>query len=683
MRIKALTLQDVGLFRGRQTIDLAPRKKYGVDRPVVLVGGHNGAGKTTILGSLQLALYGRLALGPRVTDREYQDHLRGLIHRRKDTLIPLTAASVAVDFEHSQAGKRSTYTVQRAWELRDQRVEERMTVLRDGAPLSDVEAEFWPEFVRSLVPYGLSQLFFFDGEKIQRLAETETESEALAESMKALLGLDLVERLQADLDVLIERRARANSSGQRGKRLDEIKSRLNEIDEEDGTFQSREAQLRTKLDQTTGAVDRIERKLAHAGKGLTGKRGELRDKAAELKSRIESTEKIARDLCDGALPFALCPALCEAVVEQLNKEAAAERWLATRDDLKVAFTSIRKRLNKRFQGNSRLLSDARDIALAEVEGAFKDLETSKKDLSKVASVHDVSEQGRAQLRHALGPARVEAAGRLAVAAKELLTSEEKLTATQRKLNVVPENDELRPLVEELSKIQLKRGELTAQLATLEESRQRLTLEREKLERERKKIVEADAGRTKEESHLSLANRTRSALDTYLQRLTVAKVERLQVEALTCFKQLCRKEDLIESMRIDPRSYHVTLFDRRGRELPKQDLSAGEKQLYAVALLWAMARVSGRPLPMVVDTPLGRLDSIHRQNLIERYFPHASHQVIVLSTDTEVDHACFETLKISTSHAVHLNHHQKEGWTEVGPGYFWRTEKGEALAVANA
>src|SRR5947208_3467531 len=63
MRIRNVVLQDFGLYRGRQILDLLPRKRHGAVRPVVLVGGHNGAGKTTILEALRLCLYGRLALG--------------------------------------------------------------------------------------------------------------------------------------------------------------------------------------------------------------------------------------------------------------------------------------------------------------------------------------------------------------------------------------------------------------------------------------------------------------------------------------------------------------------------------------------------------------------------------------------------------------------------------------------
>ena len=117
-------------------------------------------------------------------------------------------------------------------------------------------------------------------------------------------------------------------------------------------------------------------------------------------------------------------------------------------------------------------------------------------------------------------------------------------------------------------------------------------------------------------------------------------------------------------------------------MPKKELSAGEKQMYAISILWALADVSGRPLPIVIDTPLGRLDADHRSHLIEQYFPHASHQVIILSTDTEIDEEYFSELQPAMSHAIRLDYNHEEVRTEVGDGYFWkRKSKSEQEAVS--
>ena len=89
-------------------------------------------------------------------------------------------------------------------------------------------------------------------------------------------------------------------------------------------------------------------------------------------------------------------------------------------------------------------------------------------------------------------------------------------------------------------------------------------------------------------------------------------------------------------------------------------------------MWGLARVSGKHLPVAIDTPLGRLDSSHRQNLVERYFPSASHQVILLSTDTEITEFEVEKLRemeaIAQEYLLEYDPHTRQ--TIVKPGYFW-------------
>ena len=88
------------------------------------------------------------------------------------------------------------------------------------------------------------------------------------------------------------------------------------------------------------------------------------------------------------------------------------------------------------------------------------------------------------------------------------------------------------------------------------------------------------------------------------------------------------------------------------------------------MLWGLARASARQLPAVIDTPMARLDATHRRNLVERYFPHAGHQVVIFSTDTEVDIEYYRLLQPSVARAYHLNYDEEERVTVGEPGYFW-------------
>jgi DNA sulfur modification protein DndD len=77
------------------------------------------------------------------------------------------------------------------------------------------------------------------------------------------------------------------------------------------------------------------------------------------------------------------------------------------------------------------------------------------------------------------------------------------------------------------------------------------------------------------------------------------------------------------------------------------------------------------LPIAIDTPLGRLDSSHRSNLVERYFPAASHQVILLSTDTEIGEVEIKKLREQEAIAREylLKYDSSARQTVVETGYF--------------
>jgi DNA sulfur modification protein DndD len=154
-----------------------------------------------------------------------------------------------------------------------------------------------------------------------------------------------------------------------------------------------------------------------------------------------------------------------------------------------------------------------------------------------------------------------------------------------------------------------------------------------------------------------------------ERLKRHKLNQLEIQITQSFLYLLHKPDLIRRLEIDSESFGLRLYDGAGQAVPQGRLSAGEKQLLAIALLWGLARASGRRLPVAIDTPLGRLDSSHRRHLLERYFPQASHQVLLLSTDTEIGPQ--EAALLRESQAIsreYLIRHQALGAT-IEPGYF--------------
>ena len=131
----------------------------------------------------------------------------------------------------------------------------------------------------------------------------------------------------------------------------------------------------------------------------------------------------------------------------------------------------------------------------------------------------------------------------------------------------------------------------------------------------------------------------------------------------CFNTLCQKEHLLASVTIDPDDFTVALVSADGRGLSLGSFSAGERQLYALSLLQALREVSGRTLPLLVDTPLARLDEHHRERFLHDYLPVASDQILLFATDAEADAKFLAQAEPYLAHAYRLRFDPERGATQ--------------------
>jgi len=181
---------------------------------------------------------------------------------------------------------------------------------------------------------------------------------------------------------------------------------------------------------------------------------------------------------------------------------------------------------------------------------------------------------------------------------------------------------------------------------------------------RSELEQEDVARIKDHSV-----RAQEALNAFRQRVIERHIASIQNYVLESFRYLVRKKSLLSAVKIDPLTFSVELRSGDGKPMKPDRLSAGERQLLAVSLLWGLAKASRRPLPAIIDTPLGRLDSSHRKHLVERYFPRASHQVLLLSTDEEIRGKYLEAIRPSVGHSYLLEFDEAEQTSIVKPGYF--------------
>ena len=168
-------------------------------------------------------------------------------------MFPNTSAAVGLEFEYGLGGRSHVFNVERSWDCNGTGVTTSLTVTRDNTPLDQLERTHADDFLRDLIPRGVSQLFFFDGEKIQEMAQAADDDLALADAIRGLLGLDLIGRLHSDLAVFTAKLQGSRAPTALRKELDEIDKKLKGL-------QNDRLKLVCALDKSQSRVDRIAQK---------------------------------------------------------------------------------------------------------------------------------------------------------------------------------------------------------------------------------------------------------------------------------------------------------------------------------------------------------------------------------------------------------------------------------------
>jgi DNA sulfur modification protein DndD len=651
MIINSVTLANFGLYGGKTTFDLRPQPQDGFNRPIVLVRGKNGTGKTTLIEAIRLCLHGPLALGSRVSRAEYEAYLARRIHVPANPQEKPTSAEISLALEHVSAGRKHSYQVERSWQQVNERVKETLSILEDGQDLADVSTPQQQEsFLRELVPPSLTDIFFFDGEKLQMLADDETSQDLLAETVKTLLGVHLVEQLQKDLDVFLSRQEMSGGLQTLQRQLAELTQEKVHLEQERlGLRDKQQANQRT-INQIQRHVARQEQEIANQGSWFAEQLEDLKATQQHLMAEIELQRRKAQELANGLLPFAITPKMTTLVAERLGLEKEYEIAVSAQQTLAEATAKIAK---------SEFWAEFEPLLDEETQQKLRTkLETTIQETAHPPTTDPneiilrVSEQGRRTLLTWIEQTLAEVPRQFCQTVSRLNALEVELARVGHELTLVPSDETLKPLVETLQSYNQELGALRKVERDLDEQHDRLTNKLEQLEYQQRAVRQQIADHQQHNRRVQLASRTHRVLEDYAQALNQEKVARFERIVTRRFNDLSRKADLIEAVKIDPHTFKMTLFRKR-QPFERKQLSAGEKQILAIATIWALREASGVPMPVILDTPLGRLDRGHRLKMIEDYFPQASHQVILLATDAEIDEVMEAQLKPAISHSYDL------------------------------
>lgn len=656
-----LVLQNFGPYLGRQVINLRPETDDN-PRPIILFGGMNGGGKTTLMDAIRLALYGSRAQCSTRGNLSYSDFLTQSVNRNTP---PTEKARIELAFEVIQNDKPTTLRIVRYWEKEPKDGKDILGILLDEEWPDKALANTWDEFIENLLPLGISNLFLFDGEQVKELAELETPPPTVVGAIQSLLGLELSERLATDLDILVSRKRKEIANSKELATLEEIEHKFKQQKDELDNTNKELSLLESRLKQAESEQHLASDKFIYQGGKIASERSQLEVQQRDLTTQAENARQVMRELAADVLPLALISPLLEQAKLQAEQESRQQQ-------AKMAWNVLQERDNRLLSYINKLslvptqVEEIQTFLNQENQSLKQDFEDKKEPWLNIDA--EAINQLESVLKHDLNYSKFKVDKKQ----EKLKELEIEIDFLDRQIATAASPEAYQALEAAVRKAQNEVAKLKASYETLKHRHDELDRILTKTKRELEDYTDDNIKFRNNQHIIDSVAKVKATLKLFKEKLTLKKLNKLEIEVTECFLYLLHKSDLVHRVAIDTYTFSLSLYDLSGKLVPKHRLSAGEKQLLAIAFLWGLARVSGRHLPVAIDTPLGRLDSSHRTNLVERYFPTASHQVILLSTDTEVGKVEVERLREmeAIAHEYLLKYDASQRQTITEPGYFW-------------
>jgi DNA sulfur modification protein DndD len=656
MYFSELVLQNYRPFKGRHVINFDPGERK---RPVVLFGGMNGAGKTSINEAISLALYGHRAQLSSKGKTPYVNFLESCINRH---CKGSEQVRIELEFVTLLDSDLQRIRVIRNWD-RSVQGKDTLTVLKNGW-VDESLISTWDETIEALFPLGISSLFLFDGEQIRELADLEAPSVQMIKSIRELFGLGIADRLTEDLTTLVRRSKSALEADPEWK---DLASKIELAKAEIDVKRNQQKELSLLLQNAEATVESCQQIFNYTNDQFLTEGGRLTEEQSKLQSavttasdRIKQIKQSMTTLAGGFLPFCMVQPLIKRALSQAELEIAQEKnatisqFMETWDEEFMAFIEKLKLQSAKVQQIQQYLDQS--LSRLQQPSADQWMKAEPSCAAAVNHIYSVELPAKSLEMSKL----IEA---MAQADAELHTVEVQLSKAAS-----PEQYE-----------QLKRSLQLAQerLISAQVQRDGLKNDIDRIERDINKIHSALEKKADtflalqgKENIIDKTPKVQETLALFKEKILNKKITALETQIAEFFRYLLHKTDLIHRVSIDPKNFGMKIYDPSGHPIPKKQLSAGEQQMLAISFLWALSRVSRYKIPVVIDTPLGRLDSTHREALITRYFPEASHQVILFSTDTEIDDRAISLLRQTGAIAREYLLVHEPATSRAYAGYFW-------------
>ena len=699
MQITKLELNNFSSYEGLNIFDFSVKE----NKPIVLIGGQNGAGKTSLFTAIKIALYGPLAFGYTGYNSYYSKKIKGLINNKAFQSQDFISG---VSIEIKQKNERSivSFTIIRNWKIEETHIEEEYVVYENGKKLDESERILFESFLLSIIPVDLFEFFLFDGEEIGSIFSGDSYNKFLKKSMLTICGIDDFELLHSFCNSYTGRKNNTEEQSISEEYTD-VEQSLSVTDSHIIECQNAIQRLEIEKGELLALIEQKQAEFIRSG-GIPKKEADaLEEKAAKLDKKRENITRDIKAFFEELMPFVIMKDMIPSLITQSRYEEKATiydyvRNMLSRDfiadlldehtDNKTeAADSIYDAIIKKFEVSSGIVDDI-IFGFSEAErGKVFHITSLVEDHDKKSLVENITKKDqlykevieiRQKLRNALSEEdakkftdeitkarhRIEIKTERESIEKKLLSLKEKLREITQDKHVLDLSNRISFIMEELISSSMK--SIRQQLA------ERIVYNLHQIYRKENLIsivkVSEDFKFELYQTQVFPIGDLKALFFNVGEKEFFRLLGSDSIDIIMSYLGITGESEFEEALIGCNETKELELF----KKVELNTLSKGERQIFILALYWAIVQISGRQIPFIIDTPYARIDANHREEISSKFFPNISKQVVILSTDEEITKEYYEIISPYISRAYLLQNNKGENRTTVSNGYFFKEDK---------
>ena len=682
MKIKQIKLTNIGPYINENKFDFDVSDSI---RRMVLIGGKNGAGKTTLFKAIKTCLYGCIAYGFEATNTKYYAEVEKIINAN-EKLKKVGEAEVTIDLLLDDGKYDVTYTFVRKWRVAGKRITETFDVYKEGMLLGLTEKGDFENYILHLLPPNLFRFYFFDGERLSDFVFNGNKNSDFREAFLKLCNLDTMEIIRSNF--------RRISRG--ATQDDELaKAEYDNCFREDVICQGKIDFAQEQYEDLLNNVQNVDESLAvlekdySKGGGISKKEwNNMQEQLIKEEAKREEKRKWLKDVANNILPFVVLKDQLSDLKDQIMFEykAQVDANVKATIDTPAIYSIISYTLR---EAHVELYDDITKKIICEICDYASGTE-------KVIPILNLSNLDRYELNSKINSLIAFDTDRIKKATEDIELS---LQCTKRIRKKMEKSsiDNYDEYLQRKSELNEQKAQYTGELLSIEKEIQKLKSQKDITASKLAKAKAAYETILKKRSINDISARALLAFDELQEVLYAKSIRAVEQQFQVHFNNLINKSDLIDGIYIDDRlnvlpykNKHFYASDIRKTlnkngeeyivaqigfhayeilreklnvgeaefELPvevKQQLSAGEKQIFVMALYQALSHLNKINVPYIIDTPFARIDKEHRSNILEHFFKALKGQIIILSTDEEIVSNYMDVVADVISNTFVLNH----------------------------